>query len=236
MFELRKSFTFEASHVLTKHDGKCSRLHGHSYTLRVVLRGDTLHPDGPKRNMLTDFGDISKAVKGLISSHLDHRHLNDSLSTDSPTAEYIARWVYYQLAPIFPHLAQIEIGETSSSVAIYRPSRGERRAAFEVCHVISECMQEPSSSIANGTHSYPEINHRSHKACNGVQPAHDAGMNCGISSNSATESDGSDSECECGEENLTASVDSPIHSKSSRQFSDTSHSLDDSRQSGAVLR
>lgn len=123
MFELRKSFTFEASHQLEKHDGKCAKLHGHSYTLTVELKSPYVISTGPKRNMVTDFQEVSQSVKTLINSHLDHRHLNSSLETESPTAEYIAYWVYYQLLPALPHLSAVQIQETSSSSATYRPHR-----------------------------------------------------------------------------------------------------------------
>lgn len=123
-FELRKSFAFEASHVLTGHDGKCARLHGHSYVLTLVLRGARLQTSGPQRNMLADFCDISAAAKKVIASHLDHHHLNDTLKSDSPTAEYIARWAYRALAPALgPRLVEVELRETATAVVVYRPSR-----------------------------------------------------------------------------------------------------------------
>lgn len=131
MFELRKSFTFEASHQLHHHDGKCSRLHGHSYTLTVELRGTRLHKDGPQKNMLTDFHHISVAVKSIIKTHLDHHHLNDSLETDSPTAEYIAQWVYRKLLPSLPLLTAVEIRETASASATYRPQRRRLAIPFD---------------------------------------------------------------------------------------------------------
>lgn len=127
-FELRKSFAFEASHVLTCHDGKCARLHGHSYVMTLVLRGSHLQSSGAQRNMLADFCDISAAAKTVIASHLDHHHLNDTLKTDSPTAEFIARWMYRTLAPrLGPRLVEVELRETASAVAIYRPGRGTAR-------------------------------------------------------------------------------------------------------------
>jgi 6-pyruvoyltetrahydropterin/6-carboxytetrahydropterin synthase len=127
MFELRKSFHFEASHVLTHHEGKCSRMHGHSYVLTLVLRGRALQPSGPQRNMLTDFCDVSAAAKGMIAAYLDHHHLNTTLKEDSPTAEFIARWVYRHLAPTLPQLAEVELRETATASVVYRPSRGTRR-------------------------------------------------------------------------------------------------------------
>lgn len=121
MFQLTKTFSFEASHCLEHHDGKCAKLHGHSYKFSVELSGDHLQDIGPQKNMLTDFHHISKPVKKLIESHLDHHHLNDSLMTDSPTAEFIAKWIFQQLHPALPILTAVTVQETASSSASYRP-------------------------------------------------------------------------------------------------------------------
>ncbi len=39
-FLLKKTFPFEAAHQLKYHDGKCARLHGHSFKLTVVVAGE----------------------------------------------------------------------------------------------------------------------------------------------------------------------------------------------------
>lgn len=122
MFELRKTFTFEASHRLLHHDGKCANLHGHSYKLTVELFGDHLQRAGAETNMLIDFQNVSSSVKKLVKSHLDHRHLNESLDTDSPTAEYIAWWIFQRLKSSVPFLAAVTINETETSSATYRPT------------------------------------------------------------------------------------------------------------------
>lgn len=119
MFELEKEFTFEAGHQLCHHDGKCSRPHGHSYSLVVKVRSDSLIAEGPKKNMVVDFDDISRQVKPLIQSHLDHHWLNETLDTDSPTAEFIAQWIYHYLKPKIPALYSIAIYETATSKASY---------------------------------------------------------------------------------------------------------------------
>jgi len=67
---LRKTFRFEASHILPKHPGKCSRLHGHSWVLHVEVEG----PIDEITGFVMDYADISKMVKPLIE-RLDHRHL-----------------------------------------------------------------------------------------------------------------------------------------------------------------
>ncbi len=89
MFELEKIFTFEAGHLLDHHDGKCRHPHGHSYVLKVIIRQESLIESGPKKNMLMDFSQLSELVKPMIEQYFDHKWLNDSLETDSPTAEFI---------------------------------------------------------------------------------------------------------------------------------------------------
>lgn len=122
MYRLEKTFRFEASHQLMGHDGKCARLHGHSWIGKVVLEGEELAATGPKTGMLIDYGDISAAVKPLVEEYLDHWHLNDTLKTDHPTSEGVARWIYQQLKPILPNLVEVRIEETCTSAATYRPS------------------------------------------------------------------------------------------------------------------
>lgn len=119
MFELEKTFTFEAGHVLKYHDGKCCRPHGHSYELTVKLRGDTLITEGPKQNMLTDFHDIDRVVEPMIDQYLDHRWLNDTLKTDSSTVEFISKWIYEYLEPHLPYLCAVTLNETPSSKVTY---------------------------------------------------------------------------------------------------------------------
>jgi 6-pyruvoyltetrahydropterin/6-carboxytetrahydropterin synthase len=70
MPELSKTFTFEASHILDRHKGKCGRLHGHSWVLKVYVKG----PIDPDTGFVMDFYDLKKVVQPLIDA-VDHRHL-----------------------------------------------------------------------------------------------------------------------------------------------------------------
>lgn len=80
--ELIVNHSFEAAHRLPGHTGKCSWIHGHSYRVRVVVRGGDILSDG----MVIDF----QVIKGIIDE-LDHRYLNDII--ENPTAELTARWL-----------------------------------------------------------------------------------------------------------------------------------------------
>lgn len=118
-FELRKKFTFEASHQLMLHDGKCARLHGHSFNMYLVLRGYNLVEVGPKTGMLIDYGDVSKIVKPYVEEYLDHHHLNDTLKSSNPTSELIAKLIYERFKPEIPLLHSVLIDETCTSSCAY---------------------------------------------------------------------------------------------------------------------
>lgn len=122
MFTLTKEFKFEAAHKLPHHDGKCSRLHGHSWVGKVVVRGPQLVKDGPKAGMLFDFGDISKAIKPLVEDKLDHHYLNETTGLENPTSEEMARWIFGWLrAAGAQGLVAVEIQETCTSSCRYEP-------------------------------------------------------------------------------------------------------------------
>ncbi len=119
-FEIEKTFRFEAGHSLVHHDGKCRNPHGHSYTFQVLLSADSLITSGPKTNMVIDFYDISTVVKPMIEEYLDHQWLNDTLKTDSSTAEFIAKWIYDYLKPRLSGLQAVTVWETVTAKVTYR--------------------------------------------------------------------------------------------------------------------
>jgi 6-pyruvoyltetrahydropterin/6-carboxytetrahydropterin synthase len=123
MFTLTKEFKFEAAHQLMNHDGKCARLHGHSWKGRIIVKGEHLIGCGPKTNMLMDFSELSSYVKPLVEDFLDHHYLNDTLNENSPTSEFVAKWIYEKLISDFPglrlRLKAVEIDETCTSSCRY---------------------------------------------------------------------------------------------------------------------
>lgn len=119
MYEIEKIFHFESGHVLIHHDGKCKHPHGHSYQLNVKIRSPKLIPSGPKTNMVMDFFDVNTIVKTMIKDYFDHKWLNDTLKTDSPTTEFMCKWIFDYLQPILPGIYQVTINETDFSGASY---------------------------------------------------------------------------------------------------------------------
>jgi len=120
-WRLEKEFRFEASHQLPHHDGKCRRLHGHSWVGRLVCEGAELQTSGPKQGMLMDFSEMKSVIQPLLENHLDHWHLNETLKMESPTSEEVARWIFQQIKPKMPQLKSVIIEETCTSRCEYRP-------------------------------------------------------------------------------------------------------------------
>ena len=115
--ELRKSFQFEAAHLLPRlpKNHKCRRLHGHSFMVEVVVIGEC----DPKLGWLMDYADIA-AVFRPIWEKLDHRYLNEIRGLENPTSENVAAWIWRRLKPQLPLLTEIVVAETCTARCVYR--------------------------------------------------------------------------------------------------------------------
>ena len=115
--ELRKSFQFEAAHLLPllPKTHKCRRLHGHSFKVEIVVAGEC----DPKLGWLMDYADITSAFKP-IWERLDHRYLNEIPGLKNPTSEEVAVWIWKRLKPKLPLLVEVVVAETCTARAVYR--------------------------------------------------------------------------------------------------------------------
>lgn len=117
MYTITKEFRFEASHQLAHlpPEHKCSRVHGHSYRVEVVLQSAELNEDG----FVRDYGELDP-LKTFIDEKLDHRHLDDVV--DGPTtAENIARFLHEFARGLWPEVVAVRVSETPGTWAEYRP-------------------------------------------------------------------------------------------------------------------
>lgn len=114
--EIYKEFSIEAAHRLPNvpPQHKCSRLHGHSFRIKVYVRG----PVDPEAGWVMDFADISNAFAPL-QAILDHNYLNDINGLDNPTSENLSRWIWARLAVTLKGLSRIEVQETCTSGCAY---------------------------------------------------------------------------------------------------------------------
>jgi len=105
-----KEFTFEAAHFLPSappgHPN--SRVHGHSFRVRVTIDGE---PDD-KTGIVMHLDDVEAALADVHEA-LDHRFLNEVEGLSQPTLERITMWLWDRLHNRLPGLAEIEIARDS---------------------------------------------------------------------------------------------------------------------------
>ena len=117
LFELQRSYRFEAAHQLPRaaESHPCRRLHGHSYRIDVAVIGLADDWSG----WVIDFANID-AVVYPICAQLDHQLLNDIAGLENPTSEVLASWLWSRFAPGLPGLSTVRVAETPDSVCTYR--------------------------------------------------------------------------------------------------------------------
>ena len=88
-----KSFTFAAAHYLPNYEGKCSKLHGHTWRLDVEVEGEVDKETG----MVLDFAELKRIVNEWVIEKLDHTCLNDQ-DFKNPTCEVMVQWIWIVLS------------------------------------------------------------------------------------------------------------------------------------------
>jgi 6-pyruvoyltetrahydropterin/6-carboxytetrahydropterin synthase len=103
------STTFAAAHRLPDHEGKCCRLHGHTYGLEVTVQG-TPQESGPAAGMVMDFAELRARVNELVVEPLDHQLLNDVFDF-VPTVEAVAAWAFTRLQEAGLPVVRVRLSE-----------------------------------------------------------------------------------------------------------------------------
>ena len=133
MYVVTKRIEFCYGHRLLDYDGICKHPHGHNAVAEIDVRTDQLD----SRNMVADFSDIKRLVKGWIDRELDHkmilrqddplvaplRQLGEPmfLLESNPTVERIARLIFdYAQSQGLP-VVRVTVWETPTSYAEYAP-------------------------------------------------------------------------------------------------------------------
>ena len=132
MYKVTKKIDFAYGHRLLNYDGPCNRLHGHNGTLEIDVASDELDELG----MVVDFTLISEKVKGWVDAHLDHKMLlcdQDPVAAllqnakeplflmkDNPTAENIARMVFFIARENGLPACEVRLWETPTGCASFK--------------------------------------------------------------------------------------------------------------------
>jgi 6-pyruvoyltetrahydropterin/6-carboxytetrahydropterin synthase len=122
MYQICKTFSFDAAHYLRGYNGNCARLHGHRWEVAVCLEGESLDAIG----LLFDFKDL-KAITQRATNNYDHNVLNEISPYDevNPSSENLARTIYQvirdEMRTTSPaiHLAFVQVWESPTSWAKY---------------------------------------------------------------------------------------------------------------------
>lgn len=132
MYSVTKRIEFCYGHRLLDYDGVCKHPHGHNAVAEIEVRTDALDP----RNMVADFGDIKRLVKGWIDRELDHkmilrrddplveplRQLGEPmfLVDSNPTVELIAQLIFNVTREQGFDVVGVRVWETPNAYASYR--------------------------------------------------------------------------------------------------------------------
>jgi len=121
MYSLRVETEFAAAHFLKHYHGKCEKLHGHNYRVRLWVKSAETGEGG----MAADFSLLKKALKE-VADLLDHSNLNDNeIFRNDPSAERIARFIFEKVRDRLPELgvtvkpSAVDVFETSVNMARY---------------------------------------------------------------------------------------------------------------------
>ncbi len=135
---IMKMFSFDMAHMLDGHDGKCNNLHGHTYHMKVYIKGKVFL-EGSKEGMVEDYHEVKCMVQKYILAYMDHSFIynKDNKMENSiaeilnkngrkiykmkkrTTAENISEEIYNVLKTKINGFYQIELFETLTSSVIY---------------------------------------------------------------------------------------------------------------------
>ena len=131
MYLVTKRIEFCYGHRLLDYDGVCKHPHGHNALVEIDVRTDSLD----RRNMVADFSDIKRIVKGWIDRELDHKMIlrhDDPLVgplqalgepvyilESNPTVERIARLIFDNAREAGVNVVAVRVWETPNSIAEY---------------------------------------------------------------------------------------------------------------------
>jgi len=131
MYSVTKRIDFCYGHRLLDYDGICKHPHGHNAVAEIEVRTESLD----LRDMVCDFSDIKRVVKGWIDRELDHKMIlrrDDPLLEPlrelgepvfvvdhNPTVEQIAKLIFDQANEQGFSVVRVTVWETPTSFATY---------------------------------------------------------------------------------------------------------------------
>jgi len=115
--ETFKEFTFEAAHQLPPF----SSLHGHSFKVQLVMRGE----QDPVFGWVANLYEVEGKVAALRAT-LDHTYLNNIEGLENPSLENVACWIWAKLKPELTGLDRVMVRRGSEGDAEGCTYRGQQ--------------------------------------------------------------------------------------------------------------
>ncbi len=132
MYRVCREIEFCYGHRHLNYEGPCRHAHGHNVKAEIFISGEKLDD----RDILYDFVEIKKVVKGWIDQTLDHKMLLNKedplvhpmrelkepivLFDGDPTVEAVAKMIYEFCESRKMPVDEVRVWETGSSWASYR--------------------------------------------------------------------------------------------------------------------
>ncbi|CAN5248902.1 6-carboxytetrahydropterin synthase QueD [soil metagenome] len=100
---LHTEFKFDAAHYIDGYDGKCGRMHGHTYKVHIKAASNKLNPSKYLKtsDMVCDFKELKWAAEDSEKGGMDHSVLNDIIPV-ATTAERIAEFIHNETKKRIP--------------------------------------------------------------------------------------------------------------------------------------
>lgn len=113
MYRLRVKSEFDAAHKMDGYIGKCSQLHGHTYTVEAFLLAKNLDNVG----ISIDLRATKQKLQDIIEQ-FDHSYLNDFKELGAPSTENLAHHIFGKMKINLPDgvtLEKVRVWETPKS-------------------------------------------------------------------------------------------------------------------------
>jgi len=138
MYYLTAEESFDAAHFLYGYKGKCSNLHGHRWRVILKIQSENIQTEGQERGMVTDFGEVKKALKAQCD-YFDHTFIYEEGSLKDvtvealkeegfalrevdfrPTAELFAKYFFEKFMEIGFYVYEVTVYETPNNCATFK--------------------------------------------------------------------------------------------------------------------
>lgn len=107
---LKMKEKFQAAHFLKEYQGKCEKIHGHTFQVEVHIEVTELD----KAGIGIDFTEIKQKLADILP---DHTLLNEVYDFN-PSAENLARHFFFEMKKYFP-VNKVTVWESEDASATY---------------------------------------------------------------------------------------------------------------------